>query len=432
MFIRFSLRRQAGMPRPRILFASLFLLFAASASTGAESIPGASVESLLDYARQHNAEYASMRHEADAANERIQPAGALPDPKLRVELQDITMFGEQSPTLLPNRVGKTRYQVTQDLPWFGKRDLQREIAGLEAQGAKGKAQGTWSELSSRIKGAYARLYFLHQNEGLTREILDLMARLEKVTQARYAGGLAAQADAIRAQTEQTAMRNELIALESDKRMTQARLNMLLSRPAYAPLAAPEKLRPLPTPAQLDPAALEDRVRGRNPQLFAEDARIGAAEKSRELAYKKRYPDFALGIAPVQYRNSIKEWEVMIEMNIPLQQESRRSQEREAEAMLSAARARKEATANQLLSDLAENLAALDAARRTEASIDTGLLPQAELTFKSALAGYENGKVDFSAVLDAQRQIRQARLDRIKAQAEAQARLAEVERILGEE
>lgn len=429
MFIRFLLRRQA--PALRILPAILFSLIGATA-LAADPLPGASVESLLDYARQHNPEYASMRHEAEAAGERVQPAGALPDPKLRVELQDITMFGEQSPTLSPSRVGKTRYQVVQELPWFGKRDLQRAIATLEAEGAKGKAQGTWSDLSARIKAGYARLYFLHQSEGLTREILDLMASLEKVTQARYAGGLAAQADAIRAQTEQTGMRNELIALDSEKRMTQARLNMLLARPANAPLAMPERLRTLPTPAQLDPVALEDRVRGRNPQLFAEDARINAAEKSRELAYKKRYPDFALGIAPIQYRNSIKEWEVMIEMNIPLQQESRRSQEREAEAMLSAARTRKEATANQLLSDLAENLAALDAARRTEASIDSGLLPQAELTFKSALAGYENGKVDFSAVLDSQRQIRQARLDRIKAQAEAQARLAEVERILGEE
>jgi outer membrane protein TolC len=41
-------------------------------------------------------------------------------------------------------------------------------------------------------------------------------------------------------------------------------------------------------------------------------------------------------------------------------------------------------------------------------------------------------VDFATLLDAQRQIRQARQNRIKAQADAQMRLAEIERILGED
>ena len=101
-------------------------------------------------------------------------------------------------------------------------------------------------------------------------------------------------------------------------------------------------------------------------------------------------------------------------------------------MLNAARARKEATANQVVSDLSESLAGIEAARQTENLLSNSLLPQAELTFQAALAGYETGKVDFATLLDAQRQIRQARQNRIKAQAEAQMRLAEIERLLGED
>jgi outer membrane protein, heavy metal efflux system len=399
---------------------------------GAESLPGNSVESLLMYARERNPEYASMRHEAQAAVDRAAAAGALPDPQLQVELRDITRMGEQNPTLLPGRVGTARYLIMQELPWFGKRGLERDVATFEADGAQGRARGTWAELAARIKSGYAQYYYLHRSERLTQEILDLMARLEKVTQVRYAGGLAAQSDAIRAQVEQTGLRNELISLENEKRMTQARLNMVLARPANAPLAAPERLRALPQPAQLDYAVLADRVRARNPLLFADDARIGAAEKSRDLAYKNRYPDFAVGIAPIQSGGSVKEWEVMFQMNIPLQQSPRRAREREAEAMLSAAKSRKEASANQVLADLTENLSALDAARRTETLLENSLLPQAELTYKAALASYENGKVDFATLLDAQRQIRMAKQNQIKAQAEAQARLAEIERLLGEE
>lgn len=395
-----------------------------------ETLPGASVDSLLVLARERNPEYAGMRHEADAASERIAPAGALPDPKLRVELMDITMGGEQRPTVLPNRVGGTRYRLMQEVPWFGKRDLKRDIAAWEAEAAKGRTLGTWAELSSRIKSGYAQFYYLHQSERLTKEVLDLMARLEQVVQVRYAGGLAAQSDAIRAQVEQTNIRNELISLDNEKRMTQARLNMLVARPAEAALAEPEQLRALP--ARLDYALLQARVRERNPQVFADDARLKAAEKTRELTYRNRYPDVALGVTPTQSRGSIKDWALMVEFNLPLQQSSRRSQEREAEAMLSAARSRKEASANQALADLSENLSGFEAARRTEAMIATSLLPQAELTFKAALAGYENGKVDFATLLDAQRQIRQAKQNRIMAQAQARARLAEIERLAGEE
>ena len=416
----------------RRIAAALVIFGLYMSAQAQDAAPGRTVESLLDYARENNPEFASMRYEAEAASERVGSADALDDPKFRVELMDITRMGEQNATLSPSRVGSTKYTVMQDLPWIGKRDLKRSIAEMNAEAAQGEARGTWAEIAARLTAAHAQLYTLSQNEKLSREILDLMTRLEKIAQVRYAGGLSEQQDVIRAQVEQTAMRNDLIMLENDDNMLRSRINMLLARPINAPLTEPEALRPIPAPAKLDYATLEERVRGRNPQLFTEEARIKSAEKNRELTYKNRYPDFTLGVSPVQYQSSIKEWEVMVEFNIPLQQSSRRAMERESESMLSAARARKDATANQVLSELAENLSGIEAARRTETLTTTSLLPQAELSYKSALAGYETGKVDFMTLIEAQKQIRQARQNQIKAQAEAQIRLSEIEKLLGEE
>ncbi|MDR1708144.1 MAG: TolC family protein [Candidatus Accumulibacter sp.] len=414
--------------------AALILALGApgAAFAAADEPPGRTAAGLLEYALQNNPEYAAMRHEADAASERVTPAGALPDPKLRLELMDITRMGEQNPTLLPARVGSTKYMLSQEIPWFGKRDLKREIAELDADGARGRARGAWSEIAARLKTAHAQLYLLHRNERITREILDLMARLESTAHARYAAGLAMQQDVIRAQVEQTAMRNDLIMLENEGNMLRARINRLLARPANAPLAAPEALPPLPSPARLDANALEERARARNPRLFSEEAAIASAEKKRELAYKERYPDFMLGVTPVQYRSAIREWQVMVEFNIPLQQAPRRAMERESESMLAAARARREATAHEVLSELAENLSGIEAARRTESLVRTSLLPQAELAYRSALASYENGQGEFTMLLEAQQQIRKAKLSQAKAESEAQMRLAEIERLLGEE
>ena len=420
------------------IFNHLTLCLAAAIGLGcvaaqAQETPlGADLAPLLTLAKAANPEYSSMRFEAQAATERITPAGALADPKFRTELRDITKMGEQSPTLSPSDVGSTRYLLMQDIPWFGKRDLKRDIAAFEAQGSHAKALSGWSELTSKIKTAQAQRYFLQRNTQLTQEIMDLVLRLEKVAQSRYASGLAPQQDVIRAQMEQTKLKDEQLGLARDSHQVNARLNALLARPATAPLAPPISQRALPPPEQLDATALEARVRAHNPLLFAETARLQAAEKNRELTYKNRYPDFTLGISPIQYQGAIKEWELMVEINIPLQQASRRAQEREAEAMLSAAQSRQAAAANQLLADLSENLSALASARRSEQLATTQLLPQGELTFSAALAGYENGKVDFATLLDAQRQISQARQSQARAQLEAQLRLADIEKQLGED
>jgi cobalt-zinc-cadmium efflux system outer membrane protein len=415
---------------------ALILMLAFAAATPAlaqETALGTSVESLLDYAKARNPEYAAMRLEAEAARERVYPAGALPDPMLRTELQNITNYpSETNVNLLPSRVGSTKYTLTQPLPFWGKRDLKREAAEAEADVAQGKAGITWTEQAARIKTMYAQYFAAARLVSLTKEIIDLIDRIEGITQARYAGGLVPQQDAIRVQVERTATRSELIQMETESHHARSRLNGLLARPAQSALAVPERLRPIPTAARLDYVALEERLRGRNPSLFADDARIRAAEKNRDLTYRNRYPDFTLGISPIQTRNSVDMWELMFELNIPLQQESRRSQEREAEKMIEASRARKEATANQLLADLSENLAGINAARRVETLAQSSLLPQAELTFRAALAGYETGKVDFATLLDAQRQIRKAKQDVIKAQAEQQARLADIERLIGED
>jgi hypothetical protein len=65
------------------------------------------------------------KQEADAAAQRIGPAGALPDPVLRVELMNINNYGnDASPSLLPWKVGETKYTLMQALPLWGKRELQ--------------------------------------------------------------------------------------------------------------------------------------------------------------------------------------------------------------------------------------------------------------------------------------------------------------------
>ena len=262
--------------------------------------------------------------------------------------------------MLPSDVGSARYTLTQDLPWAGKRDLKREIATQDSQVVSSRVQQTWVDMAARIKALFAQRYLIKATEQLVSENLDLMLQLEKVLQVRYAGGLSAQQDITRIHVEHTGMRAELVALA---------------------------LRTVPETGKLNLYALSERLRLLNPQLTVELARVQFAAKSRDLAYKNRYPDFTVGINAMQRRGAINEWGLMFEMNLPIQRDVLRAQEREFEAMLAAAQSRQEAALNQALADLSDSLIALQAARDTDHLMTFSLMPQADLTWRAALASY---------------------------------------------
>jgi outer membrane protein, heavy metal efflux system len=400
--------------------------------SSAEELLGSTLTGLLDYAREHNPELAATRFEAEAAHQRTESVGALPDPVLRTELMDITNQGTTGPRLLPSQTGGTRYLLMQSFPWYGTRDLRREVADAQAAQATGQVAASWTDLAAHIKETYAMRYFTVSSAQLSQQTLDLLDGLEQVAQTRYANGIGQQQDVIRVQVEKTMLRSELIALQNEAHHSHARLNALLSRPVNSPLAEAAQLRNMPPAAKLDEVALQEHLLAQNPQLRIADANIQSSEKSRDLAHANRYPGFTLGVAPTQTGSTVKGWDLMLEINIPLQQGSRRSQERESEALLSASTARKQAVINRMQSELSENLSALESARRTETLINTRLLPQADLTYQSALAGYETGKVDFSMLIEAQRQILKARQQLLQIQTDMQLRLADIERLLGEE
>jgi outer membrane protein TolC len=388
--------------------------------TASTTTLGSNVEGLLRYAREHNPNLAAARFDVEAATHRAEPAAAFPDPVLRIEPMDVT------------RGGGTRYLLMQSVPWTGKRGLQREVAEAKTAQADGQMAATWTELANRIKQTYAMYHYTTANERLIQQTLDLLDNMERIVQTRYANGLTSQQDVIQVQVEKTMLRGELITLQNEHHHNHARLNALLSRPTNAPLADPEHLRNTPSPASLDEASLLEQLRARNPQLRIAEADIKTAEVSRELSYSKRYPDLTFGIAPTQSGNTIRQWDLMLELNIPLQRSSRRAQEGETGAMLSASTARKQALLDQTQAELTEALSALESARRTETLISTRLLPQTELTYRSALAGYETGKVSFGMLIEAQKQILKAKQQHLQAQTDIQLRLADIEKSLGEE
>lgn len=436
---RFSMKSPFAVPSSHLLRpAALALVVALTLGSGTawtQGSPdtptlGSSPQALIDYARQSNPGFAAARAEASAAQERVTPAGALPDPTFEVELMDATnTMSGRSASLLPGQVGETRYRITQPLPGWGKRDLAVKAAQAQATEADAMRDAAWTELAAKIETLWLRYYAADRELVLNREGLTLLKSLEELSLARYELGLLPQQAVLRMQREITAQRLALVEVEQRRKGLAAGLNGLLGRAHDAPLATPAD--PAPLPEQLEAGALFESAASANPDVNAAAYGIDVARAERERTYQDRLPDFAVGVRNNRPDEGKSSWDVMFEVMIPLQQSSRRAKEREAEYMLMAAEARREDAKARASGELGIAWSMYAQGRETLRLLEHTLLPQAQATRDASQAALSSGKVDFDSVIEAERQLIDIRTQRLKAELDTRLALTEIKKLTGD-
>lgn len=388
------------------------------------NLPGASLDSVMALARQLSPAIAARALEMAAAQARVTVAGALPDPTVRILSDDIDRISGP-------RQNKMVYSAEQELPLWGKRELRRQAANAEVDQAAAESRSTEAQLVEQVKTGFAQYYIADRAVAVAADLQAATKIVFGVTQVRYAQGQGAQTDALKAEAE--VLRAAVSTLRQTAVLTAARrhLNTLLIRPADAPLARPKTLRALPSEATLNPRTLSARLQQRNPALEADAAGVRIAEASRGLAERAGYPDLTIGAAAIDRgSNGPAGFMVWIGAKVPLQWGAVTARRQEAEATAGAMRARQDARTQLLLGELAQALAVLDANRKLAAMIDTGLVGQIRALRGAAMTAYSTNRGELVAVLQAERELFDLRLQSLQAVLEAQRQLAAIERLVG--
>jgi len=392
-----------------------------------EILLGEDLKGILEYARKENPEIKAYRERVSAFGEKAKYAGILDDPTLKIEFEDLP---KDNPFPNPNRAEMTRYTISQMFPFPGKLSLMEKMAKKEASMTGEELRDKEIEILTMIKMAYFDYYYTDRAIIITREIRDLLLNLERIAEIRYSTGLVPQQDIIKAQVELSMITNELITMESEKKILQARLNSLLNRPPTAPLADPKELVLKPPIPEIE--ALTERSLKRNPMIKAMQYNIESRESNRDLAKLNYYPDFMLGIAPIQRMEKFSSWDVMIGLNIPLWWKKYDYRLREAVANLNSSKERLDNLKNQVSFEVSQAYIKVETAKRIIELYETGLLPQARLSFESSLINYQTGKIDFLTLLENQRTLKKTRVEYLRALVDYRVRVAELERAVGED
>jgi outer membrane protein TolC len=411
----------------------LILIFQLAAAGAASETPsplllGEVVKQALD----RNPEIRGLQQRLLATDAKAKQAPYLEDPQIALQLGGVPL---SNPTSF-NQADTNSIGIRQMIPFFGKLGLKEKIAQREVNIVEQELRAKEREIISMVKMAYADLFMAERSIEILREQLEILRVVIGATEARYRVGRVPQQDVFKAQLEQSQILNQLIVAEEEITVATVKLNTAMYRPPRTPIQVPADLT-LPDSSFTD-SALDDLALANRPELRGAEREIERAEITHELAERNRkYPDFMLGWDYMRMPTDMKKdrYGAMVNITIPFSPwtAGRRNYEvEESLAEIRAARANRDAMRNVTLREVSQSQAKVQAARRSITLLNEGLLTQAELSFRSAMAAYQTGRVEFVALLEAQRALREARMGYYKATVGFLQNLADLERVIGKD
>jgi len=416
----------------RLLFGLVLAPIVSSSAWGSEANGQLKLSEAVAEALEKNPEIQLLRQRLESVSARAKQAPYLEDPEIAFQLGGMPL---SNPTSF-NKSDTNSIGIRQKLPFFGKLGLKERIAQQEVRVMEQELRAKEREIISMVKMAYADLFMAQKAIEILREQLDIMRIIIRATEARYQVGRVTQQDVFKALLEQSEIMNQLINVEAESSAAQAKLNSAMYRPPRSPVQLPVDLT---TPSvDLNLPGLDELALTNRPQLKGAEEEIGRSERMYELAERNRkFPDFMVGWDYMRMPMEMKKdrYGAMVTITIPFSPWTigRRNYEvEESLAEIRAAKTNRDAMRNMTLREVAESQAKVQAARRSITLYSEGLLTQAELSFRSAMAAYQTGRVEFVALLEAQRALREARIGYYKATVGFIQNLADLERVIGKD
>jgi outer membrane protein TolC len=412
-----TIRHCAGL----LLALSLTAMAAPRGAAAAEAPLAITADMLAEEVLAANRSLAGRRAATAARLSEAEAADDLDDPRL--------MLGAAPNTFGHRLDGRGLIQVSQSLPWPGKRGLRGAAALASAEAAGESERVLARELAARAERLWAEWWYVHEALARNAEESRLVEELAPVAEAQYAAGLGLQQDLLRVQTRALRLEHHRLVLGQRRAALRAEINALRGRPADAPLAEPAPMPPAPVVAPED--ELADALLAGHPALARLDASLDGAHARLQLAQKDYWPDFRVYTGYVGTMDPAqKRWQIGAEINLPFGGDRRRSAVSSAELEQDRLQAERDDLAFRLRAELASALSRLDEAEQTVALYRDRIVPLSRQGLDAARADFESGRGEFANVIDAETALLDARLTLARARADRLMTVAGIEALTG--
>ena len=356
---------------------------------------------------------AALLARSNAAGEQAVAAEQLPDPTLRIGVNNFPIGGGGFST-----EGMTQAQLgfRQAFP----RSRARELAG-DAKRAQGdvfrqRAEARHRDIVHEVRRAWLEVYYTQQAWVLVNESRPFFDDLVTITRSMYGVGRKSQHDVLRAELELSRLDDRLIEIGRHRAEAQATLSRWLGDDAWRPVAAKMPAWSNAPDIEILRAALSS-----HPAVAAADASISASEAAVGRAEEDKRPGWALDVG-YGYRDGFLPngqprsdfVTVGVTVDLPFFGENR--QDRRLAAALSERSAARESKAEleaRLSSELDAAHARWSELSRRLALYEQRILEQSRGQAQAAVLAYQSDAGDFADVMRSYIDELNTRLDHIR-------------------
>lgn len=395
---------RSEVPCRRFALAMLLAIWATSSHA-------LTYDEALGIAENHASELSARQNTVAAARAARISAGALPDPKLVMGVDNLPVQGSEAWNTSRDSMTMQRIGVMQEMTHGDKREAARQLA--EANVARAGTELQIERLSVRRQTllAWLRVYYLQQQHALLDQLDAENRLLATAVTARLASGQGRGGERLLSRQEGVALEDRRDDLDRDLRKAQAELARWVGAAARETLTGPPPTY-TPNPDHLR----HDLDRHPDVAIFsvqeasarAEVALAEAARKSDwgvEMDYQHRGPAFGDMVS------------VQLTFDLPVFTQTRQNPQIAARQQeLERVSAERESMVRQHAAELEAMLAEQAALVRQLDRIDREWLPLSQQKVDLALAAYRAGQEPLPTVLDARRFLIDTRMKRIDLEA----------------
>jgi len=373
-----------------------------------------SLEEALRLGEAQSPRLSAQRHALSAAQEQTGRAAELPDPKLRLGIENLPVTGADRFRYDRDFMTMRQIGFMQEFPNSAKREARGARAERMRDMEGGMLASQRATLNRDIAVAWLDVHFAERALAVQERVISQLQAQAETTAAGIARGRQGAAESFMARAAVEQARDRLLDLERLAERARLALAALLGDDARRPLAsAPDFTR-----FSHAREALVERLH-QHPQLRVLDVREELARAEVDLARASKKSDWSLEVGYGQRRPAFDDMlTVMVAIDLPWQAERR--QDRDVASRLAEveqARAMREEARRMHEAEVRGWLADYDTGERRIERYRSLVIPLARDRAEAALAAYRGGRGELQPLLDAQRAVTEAELALLAVESE---------------
>lgn len=410
----FSARRHGRAP---LFSLTGYLAVLATALTLAAPALAADALSLAEAQRlaiERSREITAQDAAVTASREMAVAAGRLPDPVLKIGVDNLPVSGPDRGSFTADFMTMRRIGVMQEITRSDKRSFRAERYQREADKGLAEKDKTIANVERAAAIAWLDRYYAEAMASVIASQREEAQREREAADAAYRAGRASQADVLSARAAVAQFDDRMDDAARRVRSAKIALARWVGDIADQPLSG----QPAIDTIRLDPASLDTQL-AHHPEIAVLNKQVDVAATEAKLAEANKKSDWTVEVGYAQrgpgYSNMIS-----FGVSVPLQWDQKNRQDRELAAKLVTAEQARAERDEMLRAHTAQTRVMLtewQTNRERVARYSRELIPLAQERSVATLAAYRGGKAMLAEVLAARRSELDVRLSGLQLEAD---------------